>query len=401
MQEKYELRHMETAKTKVGVIGAGAMGSGIAQLAAQAGHPVVLVDQSADAIDRSAAQLAKVADRLIEKGKWTPELSRSVQERIHRTTELTALESCDWIVEAIVENLDAKQSLFQSLEAIVGPNTVLASNTSSLSLTAIAGGLKHPERFIGLHFFNPAPLMALVEIIPALQTDKRWVEAARTMMVDWGKAPVVAKDTPGFIVNRVARPFYGEALRIVEEGIADVPTIDAAMRNAGFRMGPFELMDLIGNDVNYAVSCSVFNSFYHDPRYRPSLIQKQHVDAGWYGRKSGRGYYDYNEGDSKVEVKEDALTPNAIERIQERIVAMLINEAADATYLQIASPQDLEVAMTKGVNYPKGLLHWCNEWGVKKALGILEGLHDRYGDDRYRPSPILRDMAANNSRFEV
>ena len=243
--------------------------------------------------------------------------------------------------------------------------------------------------------------MALVEIIPALQTDKAWVEAARTMMMDWGKSPVVAKDTPGFIVNRVARPFYGEALRMVEEGIADAPTIDAAMRNAGFRMGPFELMDLIGNDVNYAVSCSVFNSFYHDPRYRPSLIQKQHVDAGWYGRKSGRGYYDYNEGTGKVEVKEDALTPNSIERIQERIVAMLINEAADAAYLQIASPQDLEVAMTKGVNYPKGLLQWCNEWGVTKALGILEGLHNRYGDDRYRPSPILRDMAANNSRFEV
>jgi 3-hydroxybutyryl-CoA dehydrogenase len=401
MQEKYELRNMETAKTTVGVIGAGAMGSGIAQLAAQAGHPVVLVDQSADALDRSAAQLAKVADRLIEKGKWTLEFSQSVQERIHRTTELTALESCDWIVEAIVEKLEVKQSLFQSLEAIVDPQTVLASNTSSLSLTAIAGGLKHPERFIGLHFFNPAPLMALVEIIPALQTDKRWVEAARTMMVDWGKSPVVAKDTPGFIVNRVARPFYGEALRMVEEGIADAPTIDAAMRNAGFRMGPFELMDLIGNDVNYAVSCSVFSSFYNDPRYRPSLIQKQHVDAGWYGRKSGRGYYDYNEGAGKVEVKEEALAPNTFERIQERIVAMLINEAADAAYLHIASPQDLEVAMTKGVNYPKGLLQWCNEWGVTKALAILEGLHNRYGDDRYRPSPILRDMAASNSRFEV
>lgn len=392
---------METAKTTVGVIGAGAMGSGIAQLAAQAGHPVVLVDQSAEALDRSAVQLAKVADRLIEKGKWTPEFSQSVQEHIHRTTELTALESCDWIVEAIVENLGVKQSLFQSLEGIVSPQTVLASNTSSLSLTAIAGGLKHPERFIGLHFFNPAPLMALVEIIPALQTDKRWVEAARTMMVDWGKSPVVAKDTPGFIVNRVARPFYGEALRMVEEGIADAPTIDAAMRNAGFRMGPFELMDLIGNDVNYAVSCSVFSSFYHDPRYRPSLIQKQHVDAGWYGRKSGRGYYDYNEGTGKVEVKEEALAPNTFQRIQERIVAMLINEAADAAYLHIASPQDLEVAMTKGVNYPKGLLQWSNEWGVRKALTILEGLHNRYGDDRYRPSPILRDMAASNSRFEV
>ena len=180
-----------------------------------------------------------------------------------------------------MEDLGVKQSLFQSLETIVAPDAVLATNTSSLSVTAIAGKLQHPERFIGLHFFNPAPLMALVEVVPALQTDAAHVDRAKSMMDAWGKSPVVTKDTPGFIVNRVARPFYGEALRIFEEGLASRETIDAAMRNAGFRMGPFELMDLIGNDVNYAVSCSVFEAFYNDPRYRPSLIQKQHVDAGW------------------------------------------------------------------------------------------------------------------------
>jgi 3-hydroxybutyryl-CoA dehydrogenase len=400
MAEKYELRPMQTGKTRIGVIGAGAMGSGIAQLAAQAGHEVVLTDQSQDALNRSAEQLEKVANRLVEKGKWTGEFSANVQTRINRSTELQALEACDWVVEAIVEDLAIKQSLFQQLEAIVNPDTVLASNTSSLSLTAIAGGLSRPERFIGLHFFNPAPLMKLVEVIPALQSDANLISQASDLMKDWGKQPVVAKDTPGFIVNRVARPFYGEALRIVEEGIAVPPTVDAAMRHAGFRMGPFELMDLIGNDVNYAVSRSVFEAFYNDPRYRPSLIQKQHVDAGWLGRKSGRGYYPYENG-SPVAGEAMPVETSEFDPIIERIVAMLINEAADACYLNIASTEDLETAMTQGVNYPKGLLAWCNEWGAAKALGVLEGLHHRYGDDRYRPSPILRDLAARHGQFDV
>lgn len=391
---------MQTGKTRIGVIGAGAMGSGIAQLAAQAGLEVVLIDQSRDALNRSAEQLKMVANRLVEKGKWTIDFSESVQAGIQRSTELQSLEASNWVIEAIVEDLAVKQDLFKQLEAIVSPETVLASNTSSLSLTAIAGGLAKPERFMGLHFFNPAPLMKLVEVIPALQTEAALIPRACNLMKAWGKRPVVAKDTPGFIVNRVARPFYGEALRIVEEGLAEPLVVDAAMRKAGFRMGPFELMDLIGNDVNYAVSCSVFEAFYNDPRYRPSLVQKQHVDAGWLGRKSGRGYYAY--GNGAPSSSDDAVQDTAeFGPIIERIVAMLINEAADACYLNIASIADLETAMTQGVNYPKGLLAWCNEWGPAKTLRVLEELHHRYGDDRYRPSPMLRDMAASQSRFDV
>ena len=392
---------MQTGTSSIGVVGAGAMGSGIAQLAAQAGHTVVLVDQSESALERSAAALAKVAARLVEKGKWSTADSERIQSAIDRTTALDSLAACDWVIEAIVEDLGVKQSLFQSLETIVASDAVLATNTSSLSVTAIAGKLQHPERFMGLHFFNPAPLMALVEVVPALQTDSAHVDRAKSMMDDWGKSPVVTKDTPGFIVNRVARPFYGEALRIFEEGLASRETIDAAMRNAGFRMGPFELMDLIGNDVNYAVSCSVFEAFYNDPRYRPSLIQKQHVDAGWLGRKSSKGYYTYGDGQAAQTANDASIDPNQFDWIVERIVAMLINEAADACYLNIASPADLETAMTKGVNYPKGLLAWCNEWGAKATLNVLESLQIRYGDDRYRPSPVLRDLAAQKSNFSL
>ena len=392
---------MQTGTSTIGVVGAGAMGSGIAQLAAQAGHTVVLVDQHESALERSAAALAKVAARLVEKGKWSAADSERIQSVIDRTTELDSLAACDWVIEAIVEDLGVKQSLFQSLETIVATDAVLATNTSSLSVTAIAGKLQHPERFMGLHFFNPAPLMALVEVVPALQTDSAHVDRAKSMMDDWGKSPVVTKDTPGFIVNRVARPFYGEALRIFEEGLASQETIDAAMRNAGFRMGPFELMDLIGNDVNYAVSCLVFEAFYSDPRYRPSLIQKQHVDAGWLGRKSGKGYYTYAEGQAAPTAGDVSVDTYQFDWIVERILAMLINEAADACYLNIASSADIETAMTKGVNYPKGLLAWCNEWGAKATLNVLESLQIRYGDDRYRPSPVLRDLAAHKSSFTL
>lgn len=392
-----ELRPMKKEKECIGVIGAGAMGSGIAQVAAQCGHEVVLVDQNQSALDKSQKNLASVANRLIEKERWTVEFSQEVQQSIIRTTDWNQLKPCTWIIEAIVEDLAVKTDVFRKLEAIVDSTAVLASNTSSLSLTAIAGKLSNPERFVGLHFFNPAPLMALVEVIPALQTNPDLVTRALEQMRSWNKTPVKAKDTPGFIVNRVARPFYGEALRIVEEGLASPQAVDAAMKACGFRMGPFELMDLIGNDVNYAVTQSVFEAFYYDPRYRPSLIQKQFVDAGWLGRKSGRGYYHY-ESESADKQTIDA---SSLEWISERIIAMLINEAAEALYLNIASASDLDTAMTRGVNYPKGLLAWANERGIDATLEVLKELQEHYGEDRYRPSILLKQMAANQALFHL
>ena len=386
---------MKKEKECIGVIGAGAMGSGIAQVAAQCGHEVVLVDQNQSALDKSQKNLASVANRLIEKERWTVEFSQEVQQSIIRTTDWNQLKPCTWIIEAIVEDLAVKTDVFRKLEAIVDSTAVLASNTSSLSLTAIAGKLSNPERFVGLHFFNPAPLMALVEVIPALQTNPDLVIRAMEQMRSWNKTPVKAKDTPGFIVNRVARPFYGEALRIVEEGLASPQAVDAAMKACGFRMGPFELMDLIGNDVNYAVTQSVFEAFYYDPRYRPSLIQKQFVDAGWLGRKSGRGYYHYKSESTDKQI----VDISSLEWISERIIAMLINEAAEALYLNIASASDLDTAMTRGVNYPKGLLAWANERGIDATLEVLKGLQEHYGEDRYRPSILLKQMAANQALF--
>ena len=302
------------------------------------------------------------------------------------------------MVEAVVENLDVKHSVFKQIENIVSSDCIVASNTSSLSITSLAAGCNHPERVLGLHFFNPAPLMPLVEIVPAIQTSGDTPLHLVSLMKDWGKSPVIATDTPGFIVNRVARPFYGEALRILDEGIADVPTIDAVMRNLGFKMGPFQLMDLIGHDVNYAVTESVFKSFYCDPRFMPSITQLKLVEAGWLGRKVGKGFYNYadNSTDSTTNVEIDSDTEVLI---AERIIAMLINEAADAVYYGIASPEDIDIAMQKGVNYPKGLLVWADEWGADKVVKIIDALKDEYGETRYRCSTLLRKQAKEGGRF--
>ncbi len=280
---------------------------------------------------------------------------------------------------------------------MVDEDCVLASNTSSLSITSIAAACTNPSRVLGLHFFNPAPVMALVEIIPAIQTDASLIPKATALMAGWGKMPVVAKDTPGFIVNRIARPFYGEAIRIYEEGIADMATIDWAMtETGGFRMGPFALMDYIGHDVNYVVTETVFQSFFYDPRYKPSFSQKRLLEAGWLGRKSGRGFYNYAQGTDVPSPQKDEVLGT---QIFERILAMLINEAVDAVHLSVASPADVETAMTKGVNYPKGLLRWCDEWGADKCLEKLDSLYHEYHEDRYRASALLRKYATGNKKF--
>lgn len=375
--------------SKVGVIGSGAMGAGIAQVAAMAGHQVVLFDNNAAVLDRAAKSYATTFAKLQEKGKIADAVA--FMQQFQFATDMNELAGCGLIIEAIVENLEIKKTVFAAVEQLVSADCVLASNTSSLSVTSIGAGCTRPERVLGLHFFNPAPLMALVEVIPAVQTTPELVDHAKQLMKRWGKIPVIAKDTPGFIVNRVARPFYGEALRIYEEGIADMATIDWAMTEIGkFRMGPFTLMDYIGHDVNYVVTETVFQSFFYDPRYKPSFSQKRLLEAGWLGRKSGRGFYNYAEGVSMPEAIKDETTGN---KIFERILAMLINEAVEALHLKIASAEDLDLAMTKGVNYPKGLLQWCNEMGAHKVLAILDELYHQYHEDRYRASVLLRRMA--------
>lgn len=377
---------------EIGVIGAGAMGSGIAQVASQSGCRVVLYDTNQAALDKSAASLEKVMRRLVEKERVDIKESNAIQSRISYVNNLQEFSGCALVIEAIVENADIKKSVFQQLENIVSPQTILASNTSSLSIASLASALTFPGRMIGIHFFNPAPLMPLVEIIPAISTETVVTDAAKTIIDDWGKVTVLAKDTPGFIVNRIARPYYAEAVKMYDEGLSDPATIDWAMKSLGlFKMGPFELMDLIGHDVNYVVAETVWTQMYYDPRYRPSLTQKRMMEAGLLGRKSGRGFYDYREGTEKPEPTTDQTTG---EMILHRILAMLINEAADAVFLNVASPKDIELAMTKGVNYPKGLLQWGDEIGAENILGILDDLHARFGDDRYRASAYLRDCAA-------
>lgn len=382
---------------KIGIIGGGAMGSGIAQVFAQAGHSVVLYDTNQEALDRSKQNLANTFVKLVAKEKYTAEQAETIQNSIEYAQSLDAFATIDLMIEAIVENLDVKKSVFKQVEAIVSEDCILASNTSSLSIASIASSCENPSRVIGIHFFNPAPLMALVEIIPAVQTREGLAEEVKALIQSVKKLPVITKDTPGFIVNRVARPFYGEAIRILEEGVADAETIDFAMTSlGGFRMGPFELMDFIGHDVNYRVTESVFEAFFYDPRFKPSFSQKRLFEAGYYGRKSGRGFYNYAEGAEKKAPNQDQVL---LEKIYKRILLMLINEAADALFLNIANREDLDTAMTKGVNYPKGLLKWADEYGLENVQNDLDELYNYYHEDRYRLSPIIRNMVKENKSF--
>lgn len=382
---------------EIGIIGAGTMGSGIAQVAAQNGHPVVLIDSSESALSKAKSVLHATLVKLVEKGKVSEQSASEIQKNISYSTEISSLHKSELVIEAIIEKLEVKHELFQKIEAVVSENCIIASNTSSLSIASLGSALSNSKRIIGIHFFNPAPLMPLVEIIPAVQTSSEVLEKAISIIKKWGKIGVVCKDTPGFIVNRVARPFYGEALRLYEEGKADFATIDWAMTHfGGFKMGPFTLMDYIGNDVNYAVTESVFEAFYYDPRFKPSFTQRRHKEAGFYGRKSGRGYYDYS-----VDAKEVLPSQNEElgKEIFERILVMLINEAIDAVFMQVASPEDIDLAMTKGVNYPKGLLKWAGEIGLDEILKKMENLFHEYGEDRYRPNPLLRKMVREQRTF--
>ena len=384
-------------KGQIGVVGAGTMGAGIAQVAAQAGHKVVLTDTNPEQLLKAEKQINTSLDKLFEKGKITEAFAQEVKANLSYSIHLYEHQDAALVIEAIVENLTVKHELFKQLEQIVSQQCVLASNTSSLSIASIGACLQNPSRFLGIHFFNPATLMPLVEVIPGVATSIETTNAIEMLITNWNKTVVVCKDTPGFIVNRVARPFYGEALRICEEGLADFATIDWAMTQiGGFKMGPFTLMDYIGNDINYTVTETVFAAFYYDPRFKPSFTQKRHMEAGFLGRKTGRGFYDYSENAPASAANEDSQLGTYI---FERILVLLINEAADAVFMQVASPQAVDLAMTKGVNYPKGLLAWADELGPAWVLEKLEKLFAEYGEDRYRPNPLLRKVVREGSKF--
>lgn len=498
---------------KIAVIGAGAMGSGIAQVAAQAGHTVYLQDQQAGAAEKGKAGIAKVLQKRVDSGKMQQADLDALLSRIQPVDSLEELADAGLVIEAIIENLDIKRQLFAKLENICSEEVILATNTSSISVTSLGAQLKRPERLLGMHFFNPAPLMALVEVILGLATDKKLAEVVHATAAAWGKKPVFATSTPGFIVNRVARPFYAESLRLMQEQAADPATLDALLREAGnFRMGPFELMDLIGHDVNYAVTESVFSAYYGDFRFQPSLIQKALVEAGRLGRKTGQGFYSYTEGAKRPEVSTQAKQSiteqpviiegeldaanglverfklaglNVIERAgagvirfgeatlaltdgrmaSERVVtdglqdlilfdlakdyqqasrlaitaatqtstpalndatallqkaglavsllsdspglvvmrtlAMLANEAANAVLQGVASAADVDLAMCAGVNYPQGPLSWSDSLGQGVIWQVLTNLQASYGEDRYRPSLLLRRNAFNGQSFSA
>ena len=381
----------------ISVIGAGTMGSGIAQVAASNGCQVTIVDSSQPALEKSKSKLKSILNRLVEKGKINEEQSKSILACIHWTAKMDEISNSNMIIEAIVENLEIKQKLFSEMESLVSDICILATNTSSLSVSKIASVCKLKSRIMGVHFFNPVPLMKLVEVIPTEETDKKLLSEVKSSLEGWGKSVVTAKDTPGFIVNRVARPFYSEALKIYEEGLADFATIDWAMKEfGGFRMGPFELMDYIGNDVNYSATKAVYDGTNHDPRYKPSPIQKKLMDEGLLGRKSGKGYFDYSENAVNPE-------PNKNEKLGKKIfnrnLTMLINAAVDALNGAIATRDDIDTAMTTGVNYPKGLLKWADEIGIENVLKQLQGLQSNSSDNRYQPSPLLEKMVKSNSTF--
>ena len=465
----------------VAVIGGGTMGAGIVEVAASAGHPVRLYDISAEAITRAIDGIRQRLESRVSRGKLSAEQAQALLARITPATELSQLADAQLVIEAASERLEIKQALFSQLAEICSPSTLLTSNTSSISITAIAAGIKHPERVAGLHFFNPAPVMKLVEVVSGLATSAEVVEQLCACVTRWGKQAVRCRSTPGFIVNRVARPYYAEAWRALEEQVASAEVIDAALRDGGgFPMGPLALTDLIGHDVNFAVTCSVFNAFWQDRRFLPSLLQQELAIAGRLGKKSGHGVYrwpvenqpelaeptltadsaaqitisdnvtklggvllletcgetalalsvrhgcpvvvyDHSAGDTVVlaaaATNSPAETDKAIYYFQQqgkkvlriadypgllvwRTVAMLANEALDAVQKGVASAEDIDTAMRLGVNYPRGPLAWGESLGWGRVLRVLENLQQHYGEERYRPSALLRQKALLEMRHE-
>ena len=492
----------------IGVLGSGTMGRGIARIAAGAGHRVVLNDVSDEALESARSEMSRFLARDVEKGRLDTAAAAAIEDRIQYDSDVSGMGDAVLVIEAIIEDRDAKVALLRQVEAIVSADTVFATNTSSLSVTAIAAGLERPRQVAGMHFFNPAPVMPLVEIVAGADSSPEVLDALTALASAWGKTPVRATSTPGFIVNRVARPFYGEALRMVEENLASPAEVDGIVMGAGgFRMGPFALMDLVGLDVNLAVSKSVYSQTFHDPRFAPNQIQQQLVDAGRLGRKTGRGFYDYDAAELAPEARVvpadgtvdsvivhgsggelaglvariaasgvkvttgfgpaagiaagttllwpsdgrpvstiDPLIPEltvvAMDEVLDwstasavaiagsdesalgtaaamlgtaglearrvgdspglvllRIMAQLASVAADTVLRGIATADDIDTAMRLGTNYPFGPLEWANRFGTARVVEVLDHIADFYGEQRYRPSPLLRRVADTGAKI--
>ena len=394
--------------SRVGVIGAGTMGRGIAQIAALGGYPTVLYDVAPELADEGAAALREALAKGASRGRWSEEEATAAANRVETAAELDELGGCDLLIEAAPERLELKRKIFADLAGALGPEPVFASNTSSLRVSEIAAGVPRPERVVGMHFFNPPALMKLVEVVAAERSSQEALAAATEVAERMGRTPIRAKDSPGFVANRLARPFSLESLRMLGEGVADAPTIDRIVRlGGGFRMGPFELLDLIGLDVNLEIARSFFRQGGEPERWRPSPIQEELVAAGRLGRKSGRGYHDYGEGrdrepDPDLGIEGPILDPEQLakvdplaEQVLSRLFAQIANEAAFALEEEVASPGDMDLAMRLGFNWPLGPLGLAELIGPDRAADLLEGLEAERGA-AYAPAPGLRRIITSS-----
>lgn len=391
--------------TTLGVLGAGTMGTGIVQVAAEAGIEVLVHDPQAGSVARARDRIAGFVLRKVEKGTLDSGAADSVLRRIREVSGVASLAMADVVIEAIPEDLSLKHAAFAQLDAAAPPDVLLLTNTSSLSIASIASAARHPGRVAGMHFFNPVPLMRLVEVVAGPATSAASVAATSAFAEQLGKTPVVSSDMPGFIVNRVQRALYLEAYRMLAEGTS-LDAIDDALRGIGFRLGPFELADLVGTDVNLAAGKAIHAGFFGDPRYRPQPIQQRVVDAGRLGRKTFGGYYDYGPDGARGAPWAGATVPGAPgldplppPQVEARALAAIVNEAASAVADGVASAEEIDRAMQLAANWPRGPLAWGERIGLEQVVNALDGLHAAVPDGRYRVTPLLRSIAVSGGSF--